>query len=47
MENIIVTGLKTMVLKMKKDCNVYKLSRVALPFIWHDPIKMPRKGPLS
>lgn len=35
MESIIVTGIKIKILNVKKDCNVYKVSRTALPFIWH------------
>lgn len=35
MGSIIVTGLKIKILNIKKDCNAYKLSRIALPFIRH------------
>lgn len=42
-----MTGLKIMVLQIKKDCNEYKLSRVVLPFIWQAGIKMRNKEHLS
>lgn len=47
MKNIIVTGLKIKMLNIKKYCKAFKVSRIALPFIWHARIKMPNKGHLS